>query len=138
MLAKKYRFHGHNSLRFVYTKGSIVRARYISIKYCKNNRRQHSRVAVVVSKKVTKKAPLRNRMRRRVYEVIRQQWANIPPGYDMVITIFDERVAHEPHQKLEATMKGLLDDAGLRQRVGEEERGVVEGLDNKEQTTNNK
>lgn len=113
MLTKKYRFHGHNSLRFVYTKGKIVRARYISIKYCKNDRRQHSRVAVVVSKKVTKKAPLRNRMRRRIYEIIRQQWVYIPPGYDIVVTIFDERVAHEPYEKLSATIHELLKSAHL-------------------------
>lgn len=113
MLAKRYRFHGHNSLRFVYTKGKTVRARYISLKYCKNNRRTDSRVAVVVSKKVTKKAPVRNRIRRRLYEGMRQEWAMIQPGYDIVVTVFDERVANEPYEKLAATIADLLASAHL-------------------------
>lgn len=113
MLARTYRFHGHNSLRFVYTKGKVVRAQYVSLKFQRNNRRTESRLAVVVSKKVTKKAPIRNRIRRRVYEVFRLKWAMIQPGYDMVVTIFDERVAHEPHEKLQKTIHELLERAEL-------------------------
>lgn len=120
MLAKRYRFHGHNSLRYVYTKGRVVRARYISVKYVKNSRREQSRVAVVVSKKVTKKAPTRNRIRRRVYEVIRNEWLYIQPKNDIIITVFDERVAHEPHERLAATIHELLQQARLITPVEDE------------------
>ena len=85
MLAKKYRFHGHSSLKFVYSKGDTKRVKFLSLKYIANNRRSESRLAVVVSKKITKKAPERNRMRRRLYEAVRQQWPMIKPGYDLVI-----------------------------------------------------
>lgn len=114
MLAKQYRFHGHNSLRYVYTKGATARGRYISLKYVKNDRREASRLSVVVSKKITKLSPLRNRMRRRIYEVFRQQWSMILPGYDLVITIFDSRVGTIEADELRQIITEMIDSAGLR------------------------
>lgn len=113
MLAKKFRFHGYGSLKFVYSKGKTVRSRFLSLKYTANSRRSDSRLAVVVSKKVTKKAPVRNRMRRRLYEAIRREWAMIKPGHDLVITVFDERVETMPADELTAMVHKLLADAQL-------------------------
>lgn len=113
MLSKKFRFHGYGSLKFVYSKGKTVRSQFLSLKYTKNSRRQDSRLAVVVSKKVTKKAPQRNRMRRRVFEATRQQWSLIEPGNDLVITIFDERIATIPVNELNASITELLSKANL-------------------------
>lgn len=113
MLGAKYRFHGYGSLKFVYSKGRTVRTRFLSLKYCPNTRREDSRLAVVVSKKVTKKAPVRNRMRRRLYEAVRQQWPMIKPSHDLVITVFDERVATIPSEEIQALVKELLVQAKL-------------------------
>ena len=113
MLAKRFRFHGYNSLKFVYSKGSTARARYLSLKYAANSRRQDSRLAVVVSKKITKKSPDRNRMRRRLYEVMRRDWENIKPGYDLVITVFDERVGTISSEELESLVHDMLRSAEL-------------------------
>ena len=113
MLAKLFRFHGYSSLKFVYSKGKTTRARYLSLKYVANSRREESRVAVVVSKKITKKAPERNRMRRRIYEIIRKDWHNIKPGYDLVVTVFDERVGTIPSQELTGLVRDMLSSAGV-------------------------
>ena len=113
MLAKLFRFHGYGSLKFVYSKGKTTRARYLSLKYIANSRRQESRVAIVVSKKITKKAPERNRMRRRLYEIVRKDWGNIKPGYDLVITVFDERVGTIPAPELTDLVHDLLSSAKL-------------------------
>ena len=48
MLAYKNRFHGHGSLRYVYSNGSSVRTQKITVKFAKNPRRKDSRFAVVV------------------------------------------------------------------------------------------
>jgi ribonuclease P protein component len=106
MLAKNFRFHGYGSLKFVYSKGRTARARYVSLKYIANTRRTESRLAVVVSKKISKKAPERNKIRRRLYEAVRLRWPMIKPGYDLVITVFDERV-------------GTIDSADLSKIVDE-------------------
>ena len=113
MLAKKYRFHGYGSLKFVYSRGKTARTKFLSLKYIGNNRRQDSRLAVVVSKKITKKAPARNRMRRRIYEAVRLQWPLIKPGYDLVITVFDERIATLPANDLQGLVRELLIQSGL-------------------------
>lgn len=113
MIAKKFRFHGYGSLKFVYSKGDSVRSRFIAMKFIKNTRRQDSRLAIVVSKKVTKKAPVRNRIRRRLYEAVRQRWPMILPGYDIVITVFDERVATIDTNQLQQYVDELLDQAKL-------------------------
>lgn len=111
MLAKAFRFHGHNSLRFVYGKGKLARVNCLQLKYTPNSRNQESRVAVVVSKKVVKQAPVRNRIRRRVYEVVRSHWSMITPGYDLVITVFDDRVATIDHSELNRLVVELLHKA---------------------------
>jgi ribonuclease P protein component len=108
MLAKVFRFHGYGSLKFVYSKGKTVRARFLSMKYIANSRREQSRIAVVVSKKITKKSPARNRMRRRLYEAVRHEWPSIKPGYDLVITVFDERIGTIPSQELTNLVHDLL------------------------------
>lgn len=85
------------------------------MKYVKNSRRVEGRLAVVVSKKVTKKAPQRNRIRRRLYEAVRAQWQTIEPGYDLAISVFDERIATMPFEELEQSVKELLSNAEILQ-----------------------
>ncbi len=113
MIAKKFRFHGYGSLRFVYTKGRTVRTRFVSLKFHNNTRRTESRLAVVVAKKVAKKSPDRNRIRRRIYEEMRRQWGNITLPYDMVITVFDERVGDMPAEELSRIIQDLLQQAQI-------------------------
>ncbi len=67
------------------------------------------RVAVVVSKKVAKVAPDRNRIRRRVYEAVRLLAPGRLTNEDIVITIFDDRFLTLPHDELHESIKRQLD-----------------------------
>ena len=71
MISQKYRFHGHASLKYLLSHGTIARGRELSIKFVDNKRRRYSRVAIIVSKKVLRHATERNRARRRLYEIMR-------------------------------------------------------------------
>ena len=51
------------------------------------NRLPQSRFAVVVSSKISKKATLRNQLRRRIMEIIRLHLPDIVGGYDMMIVV---------------------------------------------------
>jgi ribonuclease P protein component len=106
MIGRAYRFHGHNSLKFVYQHGQTVRGPLMSLRYCANDKRQNYRLAVVVSKKVAKSAVDRNRIRRRLYEIVRQQ-ANIG-SYDLVLTVFTAEVAQLPANELSQKVTDLL------------------------------
>src|SRR5512141_2972574 len=105
MIASKHRFHGHNSLSYVYRNGRTVRGPLTAIKYVENNRRNTYRLSVVVSKKVSKSAVVRNRIRRRLYEAFRRHEQVIVAPTDMVVTVFSETVATIPAEELDTLVR---------------------------------
>ena len=107
MLAYKNRFHGHGSLRFVYANGKSIRTQKMVVKYTTNPKRVESQFSVVVSKKVLKSAVGRNRIRRRIYEIVRKELPRIDGIYDVAIIIFSKEVKDMPHKEL----KSLLVDS---------------------------
>ncbi|QQG50879.1 MAG: ribonuclease P protein component [Candidatus Saccharibacteria bacterium] len=113
MLSVLHRFHGHGSLRYVYKNGQAVRSRLVTIKYVDNPRRKHSRFAVVVSKKVHKSAVGRNRIRRRMYEVVRQELPKFHSPHDVAILVFSSELISLPPAELTETMQELFTQAGL-------------------------
>lgn len=112
MIARKNRFHGHGSLRYVYQHGSVVRDSHCSIKYIYNTKRTNYRLAVVVSKKTAKSAVVRNRIRRRVYEIFRLNLPNNAP-YDVVVSIFSDKLADMPAEELSENILKLLTQAKM-------------------------
>lgn len=113
MLAQRYRFHGHGSLRFLYKNGQAERSRTITLKHIANPRRNDARVAVVISKKVLKSAVLRNRVRRRVYEIVRQELPKLDRPYDLVFLIFSGEVLTMPQEELVGQIKHLTAAADI-------------------------
>lgn len=113
MLSHIYRFHGHGSLRYLYRNGETARNRSVLVKYCENKHRAHSRVAVVVGKKVAKSAVKRNRIRRRVFEVIRTHWDHIKPHQDISLTIFTAEFLTMSPEEVEQTIISVLTQAHL-------------------------
>jgi len=97
----------------VYSKGQTKRGNSTSIKWISPNNRPKTRVAVVVSKKVHKSAVTRNRIRRRIFEIIRRNIDQITTPSDIVITVFDDSLADISHDKLETDIKGLLNKSQL-------------------------
>ncbi len=115
MLEHRYRFHGHGSLRFLYQRGKTYRTKSLSLRVVRNPQRVHSRLAVIVTKKVQKAAPRRNRIRRRVYEVIRTHWEHIAPSHDMIISVYDAQTDIMPPAELEALVVDALKQARVWQ-----------------------
>lgn len=113
MLSQAYRFHGHGSLRHVYSKGTAIRGTYGMLKYAPNNRRKKWRAAVVVSKKVHKSAVVRNRIRRRVYEIVRLTISPSLPPIDIVFIAHSAKIAEITHDELERAITHQLEKAKL-------------------------
>lgn len=113
MLASKNRFHGPNSLRFVYRNGKTIHSHICKIKYTTNPRLKEPRFAVVVSKKVHKSAVGRNRMRRRFYEAIRSQASHVKPGQDIVVIIVSGEALGIPFKTINETVEQLFHEADL-------------------------
>ena len=110
MLHYNHRFHRLGSLKFVYAKGKTVRTATMNLRYAPNDKRQTWRAAVVVSKKVSKSAVVRNRIRRRVFEIIRTAGLK-DNNYDLVIGVYQAEVATMPHDELVTQVHGLLKQA---------------------------
>lgn len=111
MIGRTNRFHGQSSLRKVYSNGKSVRGGLIGLKYLQRNVNKPYRVAVVVSKKVHKSAVARNRIRRRIYEVIRVSEVQPKNGCDMIFTVFGEQAKDMPSDKLQALVAELIQKA---------------------------
>ena len=112
MISKIHRFHGYGSLNFLHAHSKVVRGAGLSIKYVANTHRTTYRAAVVVSKKVSKSAVVRNRIRRRVYEIVRQN-VNDTSTYDFAVMIYDPAVATMAASSLESNVVGLLKRASI-------------------------
>lgn len=113
MISSSHRFHGYNSLRFVYRNGRTVRGPLFAVKSALNPKRKTYRLAVVVSRKVHKSAVARNRVRRRLYEAVRSMENNIVEPHDVVITVFQDTLIDEPPETLLRQLKKQLKAAGV-------------------------
>jgi ribonuclease P protein component len=114
MIAKIFRFHGHNSVRNVYRRGSVVRNSLGSLHTYADERTRQPRVAVVVSRKVSKSAVVRNRIRRRVYEIIRTGMPDLKHPAQMVFTVYQVDAATMPAEDLRSQVLDLLHQSALR------------------------
>lgn len=85
MLSKAYRLSPTESFRYA--------QKYSDSAFVLKSKRQelpYSRFCVVVSKKVDKRAVMRNRLRRVVHTVIQENSLFLNPGYDMLIILTPE------------------------------------------------
>lgn len=109
MISRKHRFRGQKAIEYVYRKGRPARAGFLSVKAV-SAKGEDYRLAVVVSRKVNKSAVARNRIRRRLYEqfrLIRKDRLR-PIKYDIVLSVYDDKVAKIPHIQLRQVCEKLL------------------------------
>jgi ribonuclease P protein component len=111
MLGRAHRFHGYNSLRSVYRHGLTARTPMVNLRYASRDPKRPYRVAVVVSRKVSRSAVARNRIRRRIYAVVREAGTQVAPGTDLVFTVWNDQLAGLEASKLQAIITGLLQKA---------------------------
>lgn len=115
MIPFRNRFHGHNSLGYVYKHGQAVRSHCATLKVAPNQRRHQSRIAVVVSKKIYKSAVKRNRIRRRVYEYARLNMPRLTGIFDITIIVSSQDLLTMPAPELQNELEQLFTDAHLYQ-----------------------
>jgi len=113
MLAYQNRFHGHSSLRYVFKNGETIRSRVVTLRYTNNKHRKQSRFSVSISKKVFKSAVKRNRVRRRVYEVVRLVLPELTGVYDVVFIVTSPDLLTMEHPELKDCVLRSLTEAGL-------------------------
>lgn len=84
MLPKANRLKKKKDIENVFKNGTGFKEDFLILKVVKNNLK-NSRFAFIVSQKVSKKATLRNKIRRRLSELVRRRLPTVPLGIDMVL-----------------------------------------------------
>jgi ribonuclease P protein component len=108
MISQRHRFHGFGGLRPVYRHGQTVRGSQMSLKFLDRQPGRPFRAAVVVSRQVSPSAVVRNRIRRRVYETVRQTDSKLTAERDLVLTVFSDQLANMDATQLKALVTELL------------------------------
>ncbi|MFO0955462.1 MAG: ribonuclease P protein component [Candidatus Saccharibacteria bacterium] len=86
MLARQHRLRKNSDILRLYKKGRRAHTQHL-LGYSLATHLPVSRAVVVISKKVDKRAVVRNRCRRRVSESLRLELPKLATGFDILITI---------------------------------------------------
>ncbi len=135
MIAKDYRFKSWDGyIQLVMRQGDVRRTENFSLKSLPTdsstaqsrlrriktrspklnaNLKLGTKFGVIVSKKISKSAVVRNRIRRRVYEWIRLNIDRIEVESLNLIWVNNEVVANMPHQDLKDQLEDIFVKAGL-------------------------
>ena len=115
MLPSQNRLKKAHDINRVYRQGKYGGGGALSIK-ARRTGRPESRAAVVVGKKVDKRAVVRNRNRRRLAAVLVKLWPGVAAGYDIVVSIHSDLEQTTPVQ-LENLLQKALEAAGVKEKV---------------------
>lgn len=88
MFASQFRLRKKEDVDLIFKKGRSVSSPELAFRFLPNSR-GHSRIAVLVGTKLAKKAADRNRIRRRLREIARTNFNQIPKGFDLLVVARD-------------------------------------------------
>ena len=97
-----------NSKNFdrVFHDGQRFGNRHFQFYYLKN-RKSTNRLGIIVSKKVSKRAVVRNKVKRRIRASYQNELERIQQGYDLII-VAKKRCAEDPYRDLDRSLKHLF------------------------------
>jgi ribonuclease P protein component len=110
MLARSNRLAKPRDIARVFKTGRFGGGELLTVKVAPNHL-PHSRLTIVVSKKVSKKATTRNHNRRRISGAVEQLWKTVATGYDIVISVRQD-LADAPANTVATELRQGLERAG--------------------------
>ena len=106
MLPVKFRLTRDKDFKKISASGKSFFSPLFRVRTLPNNL-AHSRFAFIVTTKTSKKAIVRNRIKRQVREIVRLKHEGANPGYDIVVTI-KTTALNKAYQELEKDLLKLL------------------------------
>jgi len=107
MLPLKHRLKKKKDFAKVYKKGKGFKQDFLFLKAVENGL-ENTRIGIVVSAKVAKKAVDRNLIKRRLREIMRKRIEGIKPGLDIVIITLKDIRGKTSFQAIEEVVDKLL------------------------------
>ncbi len=86
MLAQKYRLVKQSDFDLVFKNGKKAPSRLFFVRFASNSR-ENCRFGVVISNKISKKAVVRNRLKRQIREIIRLNLSKFIQNMDIIVNI---------------------------------------------------
>lgn len=111
MLPKNYRLRLKKDFDKLFNEGKFAGQAFLTLGFIKNDL-NNSRFAVIVGKKVSKKAVIRNSIKRKIVEIIRLNIKQIKLGFDLVF-ITKPEIQGKKYKEIETVIIGLLNKARL-------------------------
>jgi ribonuclease P protein component len=116
VLARENRLRSASDIARVYKRGAYGGSGgALSVKAVKSGRAV-TRAVVVVGKKVSKKAVVRNRIRRRLLELLRPQVTTAAAGWDIVLSVHSD-ISELPASEISEHVTRALARAGVLTKV---------------------
>ena len=110
MISRQHRFRGHQSIRYLLRRGRYLPEAprdWLAARVLVVRRQRHWRLTVVVSKKVSKRAVVRNRIRRRLVEYCRHHLPDSANAFDMALIVSNPDLATISQDQLEVLLSPL-------------------------------
>lgn len=111
MLSKGYKLKKESDFKRVFSEGEYYRFGLVSLKILKNNL-QKNRFACAVGLKVSKKATQRNKIKRKIEEIIRINLGGIKQGFDIVVMVNPE-IIEKNYDEIKEELISLFKKAGF-------------------------
>jgi len=111
VLPKKHRLKKKNDFARVTRGGRTAAIQYLVLRFMANQR-EESRVGFVCGKKVAKRAVARNRIKRRLMEIVRALLPSIRPGFDLIF-LTRPGIADLEFEEIKMAVEGLLKRARI-------------------------
>lgn len=103
MLKKRYRLNKNKDFDRVFKQGASAYASALGLKAAANGLPE-SRFAILVSKKIDKKAVARNKLKRQIRNILRTDYVQTIKGYDVVIVCLPP-IANKKFEEIQAELK---------------------------------
>lgn len=111
MLLKKSRLKKKKDIEMVFRKGTTFKEDFLILKILKN-KLERARFSFVVSRKVSKKATLRNKIKRRLSELVRVKLKKAKRDIDAIIIVLPG-LETKDFWEIEETLGKLFKKAGI-------------------------
>ncbi|MBL7156084.1 MAG: ribonuclease P protein component [Candidatus Pacebacteria bacterium] len=111
MLYKENRLRLKKDFEKVFKNGKGFHQDFLFLKLLGNDKKQ-TRVGFVVSKKISNKAVIRNKVKRRLREIIRDQITEINQGFDIVLVALPG-LEEKDFSEIKNMVNNLLNKAGI-------------------------
>lgn len=111
MLPKENRLKKRKDFERIFKKGKAIIDKFLFLKFFKNNLK-NSRFGFIVSLKVSKKSTTRNRIKRQLKAIIKENLSDIKLGLDVIIVAGTE-IINKRYQEIRKELERLLKKASL-------------------------